>query len=298
MRTTLDCLVCFMQQARSTGLLTTDNPAHQRQLLDAAGCFIEQVDEQLSPPENAASLYRTFAGVLGTDDPFARIKQESTAFALSLKEELKQRICAADDPLRAAIRVAIGGNIIDYGALHSFDAAVTMQECFAQKFVVDDYPALLVALNESETEVLYLCDNCGETVFDGLLIEQLQERGCRVTTAVRESPIINDATLDDARAAGLDKLCPVISSGSNSPGTPLVRCNAGFRERFCSADLIISKGMGNFETLSEEPAPIYFLFTVKCTQVARHLTERQRLAPDTLTGAGEMVLLRQKLPSS
>ena len=292
MRTTLDCLVCFMRQARSAGLLATDNPALQRQLLDGAGRYMEKVDTELSPPENAVGLYALFAEILGDNDPFAQVKQEGNDFALSLQEEIEQRIQVADDPLRAAVRVAIAGNIIDYGALHSFDAAATMQECFDREFVLDDYPVLLEAL-QGKPKVLYLCDNCGEIVFDGLLIKEMNRLGCQVTAAVRESPIINDATVEDAQSCGLDRICSVISNGTRCPGTPLESCSEEFKEHFRAADLIISKGMGNFETLSEVSAPIFFLFTVKCSQVARHLTERQGFAPGFLKGAGEMVLLRQ-----
>ncbi|MCI5160356.1 MAG: DUF89 family protein, partial [Candidatus Electrothrix sp. AUS1_2] len=109
----------------------------------------------------------------------------------------------------------------------------------------------------------------------------------------RDQPIINDATLADARACGLDTICTVISNGTRCPGTPLASCSTEFQEHFQEADLIISKGMGNFETLSEVSAPIFFLLTVKCSQMARHLSERQGFAPGFLKGTGEMVLLRQ-----
>jgi hypothetical protein len=295
MRTTLDCLICFMRQARSTGLLTTDDLSLQRQLIDRAGQYIEQVDTELSPPENAMGLYALFADILGNDDPFAQAKQEGNNLGLSLQAEVEQRVQAAQDPLRAAIRVAIAGNIIDYGALHEFDAVATIEQCFDREFTLDDYPVLLEALRSGPNpKVLYLCDNCGEIVFDGLLIKELKKLGCQVTAAVREAPIINDATLEDARTCGLDQLCPVISNGISCPGTPLESCSAEFQEQFQTADVIISKGMGNFETLSEVSAPIFFLFTVKCSQVALHLTARQGFAPGVVQGAGEMVLLRQK----
>ncbi len=295
MRTRLDCLVCFMRQARSIGLLATDNPVLQRQLLNAAGQYMEEVNTDRTPPENAAGLYAVFADVLKDDDPFAQIKQEGNRLALSLQDEIEQRIEAAKDPLRAAVRVAIAGNIIDYGALHSFDAAATVEQCFDQKFVVDHYPALREVLSlHDKPKVLYLCDNCGEIVFDGLLIKQFNRLGCQVTAAVREYPIINDATLQDAKTCGLDAFCTVVSNGTGCPGTPLDSCSAQFKQCFQEAELIISKGMGNFESLSEMSAPIFFLFTVKCSQVADHLTERQGFAPGFLQGTGEMVLLRQK----
>ncbi|MGX9725999.1 MAG: damage-control phosphatase ARMT1 family protein [Candidatus Electronema sp. VV] len=293
MRTSLDCLVCYMKQARSLGQLVAANESAQRRLCDEAGRFIATVDTELSPPENAIALYAAFGRVLGSDDPFARVKQEGNELALSLREEIRGKIEAADDPLRAAVRAAIGGNIIDYAAQHSFDAAQTMQDCFARDFVVDEYPALRAAVGNGR-KVLYLCDNCGEIVFDCLLIEQLLRLGCHVTAAVRGGPIINDATLDDARLCDMDQLCPVISSGIVCPGTPLILCSEEFTAQFQAAELIISKGMGNFETLSETAAPIFFLFTVKCGQVARHLTGRLGLAAGSLRGGGEMVLLRQR----
>ncbi len=293
MRTSLDCLVCFMKRARSVGKLAGADTAAQRQLCNVAGQFIPAVDTELSPPENAIALYAAFGRVLGSDDPFAQVKRESNELALSLREEIRAKIEAADEPLRAAVRAAIGGNIIDYAAQHSFDAAQTMQDCFARDFVVDDYAALRQAVG-ARRKVLYLCDNCGEIVFDYLLIEQLQRLGCQVTAAVRGGPIINDATLEDARLCGLTELCPVISSGIACPGTPLALCSKEFRGQFHAAELIISKGMGNFETLSETAAPLFFLFTVKCGQVARHLAERLGLASGTLQGTGEMVLLRQE----
>ena len=296
MQTSLDCLVCFMRQARATGKLATDDPVAQRRLIDEAGRFLATVDPERSPPENAVALYAIFSRILQVDDPFARVKKESNEFALSLKDEMEKRIFAAADPLLAAIRVAIGGNIIDYGAQHIFDAEKTMNNCLDREFVLNDYPALLQAINRAGkgSDLLYLCDNCGEIVFDGLLIQQLLQRGCRVTVAVREHSIINDATLEDARSCGLDRVCPVITNGTGCPGTPLADCSEEFRRHFTTADIIISKGMGNYETLSEQQGPIFFLFTVKCSEVARHVTERKQLVPGSLTGNGEMILMRQQ----
>ncbi|RUM35689.1 MAG: hypothetical protein DSY58_06445 [Desulfobulbus sp.] len=297
MKTSLDCLICFMRQARSTGMLATDDEHLQRRLIDSAGQFLATANPELSPPENAIGLYTMMADILKSEDPFAQVKHQSNASALLLKKEVEQQIVNADDPLRAAIRVAIGGNIIDYAAQHVFDLEKTMKACFTREFVLDDYPSLLQTIQRAQegVEVLYLCDNCGEIVFDALLIDQLKRRGCRVTAAVRETPIINDATMEDALAAGLDKICPVITNGTGCPGTPLAECSAQFQQHFSNADCIISKGMGNYETLSDEQANIYFLFTVKCPEVARHVTAQRKLAKDRLQGTGEMILMQQSL---
>ena len=295
MRTTLDCLVCFVRQSRAAGLLATDDPSLQRRMINGAGRLLGVLDPLLSPPENAVALYGLFSEILQDDDPFAQVKEESNRFALDLRDEMAQRIAAAADPLYAAVRTAIGGNIIDYAAQHVFDAKKTMDECLEREFIIDQYPALLRELTAIPSpDILYLCDNCGEIVFDGLLIRELQQRNCRVTAAVRGRPIINDATLEDARTCGLDQICPVITNGTGCPGTPLARCSSGFLEHFHRADIIISKGMGNYETLSEEDAPIFFLFTVKCSEVAAHVTKRKQLARGSLAGKGEMIFMRQQ----
>ncbi len=114
--------------------------------------------------------------------------------------------------------------------------------------------------------ILYLADNAGEIVFDRLLVEALAPQ--RVTLAVRGTPVLNDATAADARAVGLTEICEVIDNGSDAPGTVLEDCSREFRQRFSTADLIIAKGQGNFETLSEAPGNIFFLFKVKCPVIA------------------------------
>jgi uncharacterized protein with ATP-grasp and redox domains len=294
MQTSLDCLLCFVRQARSTGKLATEDGKIQRTLIDLAGEYLATVDTALSPPENAVGLYAAMAEVLDTDDPFARVKKQSNDFALSIKGTMKARIQAAKDPLRAALRVAIGGNIIDYAAQHVFDINKTMETCLTLPFVLDDYAGLLAKLHgKTSPKLLYLCDNCGEIVFDGLFIGELQQLGCQVTAAVRKFPIINDATMADAEYTGLDAICPVITNGTSCPGTPLFSCSDEFKRFFAGADIIISKGMGNFETLSETEAPVFFLFTVKCAEVARHVTALKGLAPGSLTGKGEMILIEQ-----
>ena len=147
--------------------------------------------------------------------------------------------------------------------------------------------------NNSSAKVLYLADNCGEIVFDGLLIRELQRQGCEVTLAVRGTPIINDATMEDVKACGMDSLCRVIDNGTGCPGTPLADCSAVFQQAFAGADIILSKGMGNFETLSEVAAPIFFLFMVKCDRVVLHLREMINEKTPGDVKIGDMIFMQQ-----
>jgi uncharacterized protein with ATP-grasp and redox domains len=232
----------------------------------------------------------------GVTDPFAELKRHSNELALTLRERLAVQIAQSGDPLFSALRYAVCGNIIDYAARHSFDVNDSMAGCEQQVFLHSDYKLLRALLDRhgSGRRLLYLADNCGEIVFDGLFIQELQQLGWQVTMAVRDGVIINDATMEDARSCGIDTICRVISNGVVCPGTPLPDCSAEFREEFHRADCIISKGMGNFETLSEVSGPIFFLFTVKCPVVACHLAERLDGERKRIQGQGEMVLLAQE----
>ncbi|MBM9536974.1 damage-control phosphatase ARMT1 family protein [Desulfobulbus alkaliphilus] len=272
METGNDCLVCFLRQALTTARRSTSDPRLHWQLTAEVGAMLSSFDSRIPPPENAVHYYRLIARRTGLRDPYAAEKQESNAFALALEAQTREVIRAEADPLRAAVQFAINANVLDYGAQHQLDRDMILNSC-RQAPVIDHFSALAQQL-EGRPDILYLADNCGEIVFDKLLIELLLARGCRVTVAVRQDPIINDATLDDAVLCGLDRLCPVITNGADVPGTPLSMCSDEFRRHFAAADCIISKGMGNFECLSDVPAPIFFLFLVKCSTVRAYLQNR------------------------
>ena len=284
MLTYLDCMPCFLKQALYTARLSTSSPQAQEEIMARAAGLLSELDFSRTPPENAAPLYELIAEISGCADPFSGLKKESNQLALDLRDEIRDMIRRSDEPLLAAIKFSIAGNIIDYGAHHDFDILETINNCSARELVLNDYEKLREDLRGTE-RILYLGDNSGEVVFDSLVIEQLDSE---ILFAVREKPIINDALREDALACGLDRQCQIISNGTNCPGTPLPRCSAEFREAFGQADLIISKGQGNFETLSEVNAPIYFLLSVKCPVVARHIFENTNRSVQS----GDMILLK------
>jgi len=247
--------------------------------------MLPDLDFSLSPPQNSIRVYSEIASLSQCIDPFADLKKESNELALSLSIETKNAITLSKDPLLAAIIFSIAGNIIDYGSQQDFNAQKTISNCLNQQLIINDYLLLKEDINNANT-ILYLGDNSGEIVFDSLVIEHLDNE---VIFAVKENPIINDALLQDAKACGLDKKCRVISNGTNCPGTPLADCSETFLEYFNKADVIISKGQGNFETLSEVNRPVYFLLTVKCPIVAHHIMELS--GKEVKTGA--MVLMKK-----
>ena len=287
MRTGNDCLVCFLRQALAVARRSTNDRELHWRITAEVGGMLAGFDPLLSPPENAIHYYRMIAQRTGQYDPFAAEKAESNRFALELEARARELIAAEPDPLLAAAQFAIGANVLDYGSQHLLDRDTILAAC-RRPLVLNDAQALLDRV-AARPSILYLADNCGELVFDKLLIEQLLARGCAVTAAVRQYPIINDATLADATVCGLDQVCPVIANGADIPGTVLALCSDEFRRRFASAELVIAKGMGNFECLSEVRAPIFFLFVVKCTTVRQHLRDR---FPEAGVRIGSPVLLR------
>ena len=267
MKTQLDCFPCFVSQALNTSKMVTSDEEKIRTVLKHVCLFLPTKALDATPSEFGRQVYRIVSDVTGIKDPFLKIKKYHTKQALHLYSRLKAVIRSSEDPLLKAIRISIAGNVIDFGTTAKFDIEKDLDSVLEMDFAIDHYPEFRKALGEAK-KILFIGDNAGETVFDRLLIEEL---GKPVTYAVREQPIINDAVLEDAVEAGIDKVAEIVSSGCDAPGCILSLCSEEFLELYRSADLIISKGQGNYEGLSEETRPIFFLLKAKCSVVAKDL---------------------------
>ena len=224
--------------------------------------FLESI-----PPESGRLIYHKVSEITGNLDPYREIKSESTKKALSLYPSLKSQVEKSSDRLLTAIRIAIAGNVIDFGPNRSFDIKQEIEETLKRDFAVCDYDRFRDCLDEA-LEILYIGDNAGECVFDRILIEEMKKP---VIYAVRDVPIINDATYEDAVQAGIDKVATILSSGTDAPGTILKTCSAEFIKTYDHSKFIISKGQGNYEALSDEICPIFFLLKVKCHVIAEDI---------------------------
>jgi len=220
------------------------------------------------PPVMGRDIHRIVRRVAGDRDPFKAIKRRQNEFALELLPRVRERVESAEDPFEAAVRMAIAGNIIDLGAKTSLDEGEVLDAVdTALHDPIDGDPAGLQARAEQAASILYLADNAGEIVFDRLLVERLPLE--RVTVAVRGAPAINDALMADAETAGLTDIVRVITNGSDAPGTVLADCSNEFRVAFEAADLVISKGQGNYETLSHSTdRQVFYLLKAKCPVIA------------------------------
>lgn len=272
MNTLLECIPCFARQALDTVAEAVEDPARREALLRRLLSEIAVGDWSGSPPAMAQRLHRSIREALGDPDPYRAIKDRMNQMAASLVPAMRARIAAHPDPFEAAVRVAIGGNLLDAGAktqIAAEDLPAHLETIWTQP-LRGDLEGLFREADRAHC-ILYLADNAGEIVFDKLLIEQLPAE--KITLFVRGKPVLNDATIADAETAGLPEIVPVLDNGSDAPGTILEDCSDEFRGWFDRADLVIAKGQGNYETLSEVDKNIYFLFTVKCPLVAGRVGE-------------------------
>lgn len=267
MKTALECIPCFVRQAAEAVEMCGTDKAQSERLLRRLLHQIADADWTVMPVAIAQRIQRLVREETGQADPYRPLKDRMNRMALDLLPALTVRARSHPNPREAVVRLAIAGNLLDAGS--------------KSRLAVEDLPARLNAIWDmplvgSVTDlfraaadarcILYLADNAGEIVFDRLLIEALPIQ--KVTVAVRGIPVINDATLEDANTAGISELVQVISNGSDAPGTWVEECSEEFRALFNRADLIIAKGQGNYETLSDTPKDAFFLLAVKCPLIA------------------------------
>ena len=271
MRTYFDCVPCFVRQVLdSMRMITDDEQLHEKVLREALK-MASEMDLGQSPPAMAQKIHRFIRETTSVNDPYLEVKSRFNTLALRMYPKLKHQIEASIDPIETAVRLAIAGNIIDFGVDSSVDPT-RVEETIAASLtgaLAAESLELFKELVSQAQDILYLGDNAGEIVFDRLLIEQLPFE--KITFVVKGGPILNDAVMEDARIAGLPEIVDVIDNGSDAPGTILESCSETFCKRFDKSDLVIAKGQGNYETLSNINKNIFFLVRPKCNVLARHL---------------------------
>ncbi len=289
MKTHLDCVPCFIRQALEAVRMVTDDEAAQGEIIRRAlKKLASEMDMSRPPPVLGQRIHRLIRELTGSRDPYREVKKRFNQYALELYPEMKRRIESFPDALEAGVRIAVAGNIIDFGVNADLNDAQVLQaidDALTQSIGPASVNEFRTAVVEAR-DIMYVGDNAGEIVFDRLLIEQMPYE--RVTFIVRGEPVINDVTLEDAKATGMTELVNVIDNGSDAPGTLLESCSREFRDRLDAADLVIAKGQGNYETLSEIEKETFFLLRAKCPVIAR----------DIGCEVGGLVFLRQSAAES
>lgn len=251
-------------------LITHDTGLQEKILRGVLG-LLSEIHFDESPPHMATRIHRLIREMTNERDPYKRLKEMFNQVAMNLYPEMKERVRVSLNPFETAVRMAIAGNTIDCALVPELNPAQindSIENALSSSIDSDSMSELASAISTAE-KVLYIGDNAGEIVFDRILVEEMP--GHKVTFAVRGYPILNDATMEDAVVTEMADLVRVIDNGCDIPGTILEECSESFRDCFKEADLIIAKGQGNYETLSSNEKPIFFLFKAKCPVVARDI---------------------------
>lgn len=270
MKTYLDCIPCFTKQTLEGARLAGAGETVQKAIMDEVLAACRDFPMDTPPPAMGAVIHRIIRKITGSVDPYLQQKNRFNRFLMERIDHYREMINSSADPLMTAVKLAVAGNIIDFGIVNGLDETLveeTIKHTLKMEIPANELDIFRRELEEADS-ILYLGDNCGEVVFDRLLLEQLPLK--KITFAVRGNPVLNDITYDDARETGIDRLVPVIDNGSDAPGTVPSLVSPQFKQRMEQADLIISKGQGNYEGLNETPGNFRFLFKAKCAVVARH----------------------------
>ena len=261
------CYFCFARAFER--IIEKENLSSEEKQQFASDLFgmFNTEKREFSVPAFSRDLHHFLRQYIKNPDPYKEAKRQSNDLALGMYPGLKKMVLESENPFETALRLAIAGNIIDYGVSDHFDLEAALTKVLNSDFAIDHSSELKNAVTKAKT-VLYLGDNTGEIVFDKLFVETMMHPN--LWFAVRGAPVINDATLDDARYVGIDEVADVVSNGYDAPSTLPEHCSAEFQELFNRADVIISKGQGNLEGLIDNPTnkEIYFLLMVKCDVIA------------------------------
>lgn len=263
-----ECFPCIARGALDAACLATDDEADQLKIVRMVLRELADLDPTSPPPLMARFIQQTVETVTEVADPYGPLKDKYNAMAMDLYPWLKSLKDASSNRFDTSARLAVAGNIIDFGTASTVGRDKVMETIThaLEAEVNGSIKALARAVKKAEN-ILWLADNAGEIVFDKLMLEEMD---CtKIIYAVRGGPVQNDVTMSDARDVGVTDMVRVIDSGAAIPGTLLDQCSDTFVEVFKRADLIISKGQGNFETLDHLDERIFFLFKAKCPVVAR-----------------------------
>jgi uncharacterized protein with ATP-grasp and redox domains len=281
MNTTLDCLPCFFKQVLEAGKLIGLPPESIKHIMDDVGNELKNFPLDTVPPKMSLFMQQMFVEKSGVQDPYLEVKETSNRQALAVIDDLRKIVNDSEIPIKTAAELACAGNIIDYGAFPSGVNVTSEITKILQKERniskeesngLFDYETFIQALGSAK-RVMYIGDNAGEIVFDRVLLETIANTFPKIELyfVTRGKPILNDVLVKDALDCGLDSVATIVSSGSKTPGLILKDADQAFLQLYQGADMIISKGQGNYEALSQVEGPIFFLFIIKCEVIMRHI---------------------------
>ncbi len=274
MKVHYECAACFLRQTREALDLATDNETLKMEVTEKVVKIVsENFHKGAVSNVIGTEVHRTIKEETRNQDPYIMEREISNDIALDFLPQV-EKILGEGSNLNNYIRVAIAGNVIDFGALGlDMDMESLIVQTMKKNPTIDSTEELEEELRRSKT-VLYLADNIGEIVFDKILIEKIKEYDVDVTVALKEKPILNDACIDDALKIGLDEVAKLTSTGTDSIGIIEEDVSAEFMELFHESDMVIAKGLGNYEGLGEmdlKDKPVFCLFNAKCKPISMEI---------------------------
>jgi len=274
MKISRECIHCLARQAVEIAEKATSSAAMQEEIIKKSLQELGQLDFNETAPEIGFRMLQHSKKITGIDDPYKILKEQYNEVAQEIYEKITEEkwLERAEDPFDMACRLAIAGNIIDFSVglkLEPSDVVKSVEDSIKHDIFGTGTIALRKAVEKADN-IMYIADNAGEIIFDKFLLMNLPTN--KVTYVVKGGPIVNDATMDDAMSTGVVDLVRVIDNGHSAQGTILKNCSSAFISEFNKADLVISKGQANFETLSDvKDKNIFYLLRAKCISVASAL---------------------------
>lgn len=276
MNLNLDCILCNIKQVLTVTDLVKLDSANKEIIMRNVLGYLHSTDYKRSNPEVIRGTWDIITNHIKDKNPYREIKCHYNTELSKISEKMRDLVDHSNDKFDTALKISITANLIDFAANHTFDETMLLRKITTvnkQQLAIDDSKELYEKLKAADS-LLYLGDNCGEIVLDKIFIKYIKEffPNIKVYFGVRGEPIVNDVTIDDANMVHMQEVAEVISNGDSSLGTVIGRTSTAFKDVFYQTDVIIAKGQGNFESLSEiDRGNIFFLFMAKCETVARSL---------------------------
>lgn len=274
MKVHYECASCFLRQSREALDLATDDEDLKMEITEKINNLLcSEFRKGAVSNKLGTKIHRIIKKDTGNPDPYLKLRETSDEIAMQFLPQVV-KILEEKNGIKDYLKAAIAGNVLDFGALGlESDIEGLVMSTVNKDLAVDHSPELEKELRKAKN-VLYLADNVGEIVFDKLLIKKIHEYGVEVTVALKEDPILNDACMKEALEVGLDEVARLTTTGTDAVGVIYDDLSENFKKQFWEADLIIAKGLGNYEGLSEVDMgdkPVFCLLNAKCKPIARDI---------------------------
>ncbi len=273
MRASAECIYCIINKTYELFCKHVDDEEERFIFTKEILREISSYPDDMTAPFLNSKVMKILKENININDLYFKEKQLYNNKMLLIEEDIMDIINSSDDKLLSALKYAMAGNFIDFGAMKNVDdklLAKIINTALKQEVDISTYEIFKKEILNAK-KLCYILDNTGEVVFDKLLIKIIKELNQRIEIdiIVRGEPVLNDVTYKDAINVEIDKFGKIIENGTDIPGTDIKEINQETRKSLFSSDLIISKGQGNFETLYGTDANIYYIFLCKCNMFAK-----------------------------